>query len=392
MTLSEGSMMPTETVSRYLDDVARMLGEADPAYRAEVLAGVRDHLESALGPAPWHESDVQHALARLGPPEEIAAAALEEGAQPSEEAGPAVMARSWVPPIVVTLMAIGLIGQLLLLSSFNVFVPSPSGGETFVSYPEPLSFLWSLPVLLLVPPTPLVLVGALLVTISPLYRKVDRLAAWLALPWCAVVFELGAVVIRATDDCARATTGSCTGVDAGTAQAALGGALAIAGIGVLLVLIRLGRVRAMSRSATWWTASAVSLGMLVSALPIVLLPLTYREGTYVSFGVDGLVAYPWTLRDTLAPVLVVLPVWIVTAVLLVRSPLWTRPAKVIGVALLPVLLAAATAVTAAPSVLTPEVLTAGAAVTIAGAAMVVLTAAALFLSVRRAASEDTVRT
>lgn len=78
MTLSEGSMMSTETVSRYLQDVARMLGDVDPAYRAEVLAGVHDHLEAALGPVPWREADVRQALDQLGPPEEIAVAALDD--------------------------------------------------------------------------------------------------------------------------------------------------------------------------------------------------------------------------------------------------------------------------------------------------------------------------
>ncbi len=396
MTPSEGSTISTETVSRYLDDVARMLADADPAYRAEVLAGVHDHLEAALGPAPWRESEVRQVLDQLGPPEEIAAAALEESGQPHGEAGPVFMARSWVPPVVVTIMAIALFGHLFMLSRFYVFTPFLPGsdGEAFVSIPEPLSFLWSLPILLLVPPTPLVLLGALLVTISPLYRRVDRVAAWLVLPWCAVVFELGAVVIRATDDCARAVTGSCTGVDPATGRAALGAALVIAGIGVLLLLVRLGRVRAMAPRATvrWWTATAVALGLLISALPVIFLPLTYREGTYVSLSADGLIAYPWTFADTLAPVLTILPVWILTIVLLVRSPLWRRAAKVIGVALLPVLLAAAAAVTAVPSALSPQVLSAGTVVTIAGTVATALAAALLFVSAQRAASQGATRT
>lgn len=376
MTLSEGSMMSTETVSRYLQDVARMLGDVDPAYRAEVLAGVHDHLEAALGPVPWREADVRQALDQLGPPEEIAVAALDDG-QRQVEVRPAFTARSWVPPVAVTTMAIGLLGTLFLFSNSYGFYPGVNGQE-FVSLPEPFSFLRGFLWLLLVPTTWLVIVGALLVTISPLYGTVDRLASWLAVPWTAAVFKLATFTLRATDDCARSSSGSCTGVDSQTARVAMVAALTIAAIGAVLLLIRLSRGRTMSRSGAtrWWTATAVALGLLISALPIVLLPLTYREGAYVSHGVEGPVAYPWTFGATLVPVLVIVPVWLLTLVLLIRSPLWTRTTKVIGVALLPALLAAASAVTVAPTSVSPTVLTAGTAVTIAGAAAVALAAEA----------------
>lgn len=389
MTRSEGSTMSTETVSRYLEDVARMLGEVDPAYRAEVLAGVHDHLGAALGPQPWREAEVLQALDRLGPPEEIAAAALEDGQRQGPKVRPAFMARTWVPPVAVTTMALGLLGVLWFFSRFYAFYPGLDR-QVFVSLPEPFSFLRGFLWLLVLPTTWLVIVGALLVTISPLYRTADRLAAWLAVPWSAAIFELATVVLRATDGCARSGSGSCTGVDTETARMAMVAALVIAAIGVLLLLIRLGRGRTMSRrtATRWWTAAAVTLGLLVSALPVVLLPVTYREGTYVSHGADGLVAYPWTFTDTLVPVLVIVPVWILTLVLLVRSPLWKRATKVTCAALLPVLLAVASAVTVAPTTLSPAVLTAGTAVTIAGATAVILTAMGIFLSSQRASPDE----
>lgn len=386
--MTGGSPMSTETVFRYLDDVAQMLGEADPAYRAEVLAGVHDHLEAALGPRPWREDDVQQALDQLGPPEEIAEAALIDGQQPVPEPPPASLARAWVPPVAVATLAIGLVGVLWLFSRFYAFYPGMDG-QVLVSVPEPFSFLRGFLWLLVLPTTWLVILGALLVTISPLYRTADRLAAWLAVPWSAAVFDLATFTLQATDPCVR-TGSSCTGVDPQTARMAVLAALTVAAIGAVLLLVRLGRGRTMSRRAAtrWWTATAVALGLLASALPVVLLPLTFREGTYVSHGVDGFVAYPWTFTDTLMPVLVILPVWIVTLVVLVRSPLWTRATKIIGTALLPALLVAASAVTVAPATLSPAVHTAGTAVSVAGAATVVITAIGIFLSGQKTTQDE----
>lgn len=271
--------------------------------------------------------------------------------------------------------------MVFIFSRFVVFY-SGLGDEVFVSLAEPWSAVRGLVWLLFFPPTLLVIAGALLVTISPLYRAVDRVTAWLVLPWCAMLFELASMIVRASDACARTGVSTCGGADPVTSRVTQLSVLAVAGISVLLLLIRLGRARSMAAGdvTRWWTATAVALGLLTSALPVVLLPLTYRQGSYVSFGVDGVVAYPGTLGATLMPVLVVLPVWTLTVVLLVRSRVWTAWAKVIGVGLLPLLLAAVVMVTAAPSTLSPDVQTAGTVVAITGAAAVIATAAVLFLS------------
>ncbi|ROR74160.1 HAAS signaling domain-containing protein [Bogoriella caseilytica] len=255
--------MSTETVSTYLNQVTRMLGGVDPAYRADVLAGVHDHLEAALGPEPWREQEVRHVLDDLGPPEEIAAAALD--GQPTMTAEPpSAMSGAWVPPVAVALVAIGTFAMLLLLSgSYGLGLGSAgSGGPMF----EPVSLLWSFPVVLLSPPAPLALVGALLVTLSPLYRGVDRLAAWLALPWCLALLGWGAFILRAVDECVRTGSSFCTGIGADTVR--LGGVavVLVASVGLVLLLARLARVRTTGTSdaGRWWTAAGVVLALLVS--------------------------------------------------------------------------------------------------------------------------------
>ncbi len=387
MTRDDARTTADGAATQYLDDVARMLGDTDPAYRAEVLAGVHDHLAAALGPAPWPEARVRTELDRLGPPEEIASAALEDTGVTAQPPRRPRLAGAWVPPVVVTLLAVGVLATLYVLGSISGYVVPGTSGAAFS--PGPLHFVGTLPLLLLLPPAPLVLVGALLVTVSPLYRTADRVAAWLVLPWCAAVLELGGLVVRAVDDCSAAT-GGCTGLGPGTVRAALLGALAVAVLGVVLLLVRLARVARMGARAAggWWTATAAALGLLVSALPVVLLPLAYRENSYVSRSLGGLVARPGTLGDTLGPVLVVTPVWVVAVFLLVRSPLWGRPAKALALALVPALLGAMVVVAVTPPAYTPSVLrTVDTAVLIA-AGVVVLVVAGVFARGQRAGASS----
>ncbi|MHB1064877.1 MAG: HAAS signaling domain-containing protein [Georgenia sp.] len=70
------------SIAAYLDDLARMLTGADPVLRAEVLGGVREHIDAALAgrTGGGTSEDVDAVLLELGPPERIAAAALGDGA------------------------------------------------------------------------------------------------------------------------------------------------------------------------------------------------------------------------------------------------------------------------------------------------------------------------
>jgi hypothetical protein len=103
-------------VHAYLDDVARMLGSIDPADRAEILAGLREHIDAAVAdrPRPVDDEAVQQVLAELGPPDRVAAAALSD-LSPAPLQAPAAavgsaprpaLTQSWVPVTVGLLTAL----------------------------------------------------------------------------------------------------------------------------------------------------------------------------------------------------------------------------------------------------------------------------------------------
>ncbi|GAA4285777.1 HAAS signaling domain-containing protein [Georgenia daeguensis] len=106
-------------VHAYLDDVARMLGSIDPADRAEILAGLREHIDAAVTgqPRPADDEAVEQVLAELGPPDRVAAAALSD-LGPSPRQAPAAigtaprpaLTQPWVPVTVglLTVLSAGL--------------------------------------------------------------------------------------------------------------------------------------------------------------------------------------------------------------------------------------------------------------------------------------------
>jgi hypothetical protein len=103
-----------QAVTRYLDDLGRMLSPAPPAQRAEVLGQIRDHLDDALaelGPAPT-EQQVHALLTELGPAADIAAAAL-----PDTVPSRPLTARPWLPWLVVALVGLGVVPVLGLVAA-----------------------------------------------------------------------------------------------------------------------------------------------------------------------------------------------------------------------------------------------------------------------------------
>lgn len=92
-------------VSSYLDDLARMLADLDPADRDEVLAGVREHLDATLAEHPDDPAAVDAALLRLGPPERVAAEARAELAPPTPSSPKPLPARGWLVAALVLLLA-----------------------------------------------------------------------------------------------------------------------------------------------------------------------------------------------------------------------------------------------------------------------------------------------
>lgn len=113
-------------VHAYLDDVARMLGSIDPADRAEILAGLREHIDAAVADRRGHADDeaVQRVLAELGPPDRVAAAALSDlGPSPRRVASAVAAAprpaltQTWVPVTVGLLTALSAGLYLVVLAA-----------------------------------------------------------------------------------------------------------------------------------------------------------------------------------------------------------------------------------------------------------------------------------
>jgi uncharacterized membrane protein len=115
----------TGTVDRttvYLDDLARMLQQLDTVERADVLEGVREHVEAALGSLGREptERDIDRVLAELGSPAEVAAAALSDRGSatapvPLPAPQPPLLTGGWVPATAVGLIVLGLMFAFFLL-------------------------------------------------------------------------------------------------------------------------------------------------------------------------------------------------------------------------------------------------------------------------------------
>ena len=105
-------------VGSYLHDLELLLHGVDPGERAEVLAGVREHLDGSLAPGA-DDASVRAVLAELGPPQAIADEAY--AGRP-----PAAAARNtpsrWQPVTACGLNALG----LLLLTFTTYYAMGPS--------------------------------------------------------------------------------------------------------------------------------------------------------------------------------------------------------------------------------------------------------------------------
>lgn len=115
----------------YLDELARLLAPAEPVDRIEILAGVREHLESSLADRPGaSDAEVDAILAALGGPDAVArqavpdavawpapATTLAGGTAPVATAATPLLGRSWIPAVVAVLLCLAaLIGALLAMT------------------------------------------------------------------------------------------------------------------------------------------------------------------------------------------------------------------------------------------------------------------------------------
>lgn len=182
-------------VSAYLEELDRLLAGIDPGDRAEVLTGVREHLDSALdGRGEVGDDDVREALAELGPPQAVAdeAYAGRPAHAPTSPRRVAAMSRPWVPVVVALLTAVGLLVVLLVAGAASGVVSSTSvdsSGVVVETAELSGSPLWlSFAALLLA--LPLWATVALLVGLSPLWVGREKLVVALMVPAAALVAGL----------------------------------------------------------------------------------------------------------------------------------------------------------------------------------------------------------
>lgn len=112
-------------VESYLRDLEGLLQGIDAGERAEVLAGVREHLDGAL-PAGAGDDQVRSALAELGSPQAIADEAY--ASEPRPPAGRGPMSRPWVPLTVGILLGLALLGIVLAAGSLAAYSTSETVG------------------------------------------------------------------------------------------------------------------------------------------------------------------------------------------------------------------------------------------------------------------------
>jgi uncharacterized membrane protein len=196
-------------VSAYLDDLARMLADLPPGDRAEVVAGVREHIAAALEDRQRvTDEDVSGVIAEVGTPESVAQEAYDDHSRTAVGAAPArtpVSSRGWVPAVVAILQALGLLLTLLVTLATSVFTTASttdSSGETVTStsYTGGAALMGSLAggVMAL----PFWVAVALLVAVSVLWRRREKVAQLAFLPGAALLLgglpEVGGALAGAT--------------------------------------------------------------------------------------------------------------------------------------------------------------------------------------------------
>jgi hypothetical protein len=279
-------------------------------------------------------------------------------------AAPPVLARPWVPRLAVVLLALGIV---LLLAPLGLM--AGSGAE--LGIPGPGAVLLTMSALTVL--APLWLAGAVLVTISPLWHRSEKVAVWLMVPGTVALLALAGHAAGLTDVCTSRRTTSCGAGDASGWGVAPVLALVLALAALTAVLVRVGRAgaararRLENGSAArpdeagagwaegWWApiAVAVTLGVAViatAAVPLILAGHTYTGGLN---GVRGYLMWTGSRKAVLTGLLWFAPFWLGALLILVRSTLWGRGAVVVGALLPPVLLAVGLWVTSG-DVMTPD--------------------------------------
>jgi hypothetical protein len=185
-------------VSAYLEELERLLAGIDPGDRAEVMSGVREHLDSALRGLGSHDhvgdDEVREVLAELGSPQTVAdeAYAGRPAYGPISPARVGPMSRPWVPVVVAILTAVGMFLVILVggtMGSVTGSTAVDSSGvvvETSELSGSPL--LGSFAAIMLT--LPLWATIALFVGLSPLWVGREKIVVALMLPATALLMGL----------------------------------------------------------------------------------------------------------------------------------------------------------------------------------------------------------
>jgi hypothetical protein len=196
-----------------------------------------------------------------------------------------------------------------------------------------------------------------------LWRRSEKLAAWLLLPGLGVILALASHLSLVSDAGCRRDPPNCVGVAPAVGAVVYGGCLVLAGVAVFLVLLRLGRAgaararalpgqdTAMSLSTSaegahrthWWVPVLVLAGTGIGTLAAGAVPALLQGHTFPG-SLDGVTGYlVWTggRAQVLAGIAWVAPFWLAGTALLLRSALWGHWTKAAGALTAPILLAVA---------------------------------------------------
>lgn len=105
-----------QLIANYLDELSALLAGIDPAERAEVVEGVREHIDSALEGTDVTEADLRVALAEVGPAQAVADEAYAGRQQPAPPAARApITSHVWLPVVTAALEGVAVL--LVLMSA-----------------------------------------------------------------------------------------------------------------------------------------------------------------------------------------------------------------------------------------------------------------------------------
>lgn len=222
-------------ISAYLRDLELLLDGIERGERAEVLAGVHEHLDGALTPGASDE-DIRRVLADLGSPQSVADEAY-AGRPPratavASQPRPGALSRSWVPVVVGLLLGLALLVVVFMAAAGSGY--STSGSESMDAAgnvtrgPVEIRYDVGFPVTTLVVLLSSVLVWLpplVLCLLSPLWTAREKVLA-------ASVVPAAAIALTALPDIGWALTGTELGINVG---AWVGLALALVGGGYALL-------------------------------------------------------------------------------------------------------------------------------------------------------------